>query len=151
MKKSKNFNNSLTFGKPHRSLRYRLLSRSVNLLTKLGSPITELNEKSLLQAARNLTGLNDFGDKSFRLPLKILLKSLETEANLNFTGKYLLRQYFIKLLINRLKIQEQFNRYPEIFEVQIEKPLFVLGLPRCGTTFLFNLLCQDPIPLMFKM
>lgn len=139
----KNFDNSLTFERPHRSFRYRLLDRSVNLLSKLGSPVTELSEKSLLRAACKQTGLNDFGDESFRLPLKKLIESLETEANLNFTGKYLLRQYFIKLLINRLKIQEQFNRYPEIFQVQIKKPVFVLGLPRCGTTFLFNLLCQD--------
>jgi len=83
--KNKNSNNSLTFKQPHRSLRYRLLDRSANLLSKLGSPLTELNEKSLLRAACDLTGLNDFGDESFRLPLKMLrhlLRSEETQLGL---------------------------------------------------------------------
>ena len=133
-----------TFQHPHRPLQYRLFNWGGNLLDRLGYRVAELKEESLLQAAQSLTKLDDFGDESFLRPLKVLLKSLEEEASLNFMGRYLLWQYFVKLLVNRLKIQEQFNRYPEIFQVQIKKPLFVLGLPRCGTTFLFNLLCQDP-------
>jgi len=34
--------------------------------------------------------------------------------------------------------------HPEIRDVPIERPVFILGFPRTGTTLLHNLLAQDP-------
>jgi hypothetical protein len=50
----------------------------------------------------------------------------------------------LRLLVNRLRIQDHIKRYPEVLDVPIKRPLFILGLPRTGTTFLHNLLAQDP-------
>ncbi|MEU6584142.1 sulfotransferase [Nocardia sp. NPDC046763] len=45
---------------------------------------------------------------------------------------------------NRLLLREGERRHPQITEIPIAQPVFVLGLLRCGTTFLHNLLALHP-------
>lgn len=136
---------SLTFQKPKRSLKYRCFELGITLWEKVRSDYTNnLSKDSLIEAAQQITGLDDFGDPSFHVPLAILIDSLKKEARLNHTGQYLFRDILLNLLINRLQLQRDFQTNPEILQIPIKKPLFVLGLPRSGTTFLFNLLSQDP-------
>jgi hypothetical protein len=137
-------NAPLTFERPYRSARYRLWNWGGTALSTVGIPLAPLNEESLLEQAQELAQLSDFGDESFRVPLEILLSSLKEEAHLNFLGRVILRKHILSRLVNRLRLQENFKRYPQIAKVPIEKPLFILGLPRSGTTFLQNLLSQDP-------
>lgn len=107
-------------------------------------PWGDLRKSSLLTAAQHQTGLSDWGDEGFLRPLQILLDSLEREANLTFLGRCLQRRYCLRLLTNRLLLQRDFQQFPAIAAVPIRRPLFVLGLPRTGTTLLHNLLAQDP-------
>jgi hypothetical protein len=44
---------------------------------------------------------------------------------------------------NRLLIQDLLARHPEILEIEIDRPVIVVGLPRSGTTNLVNLLAAD--------
>jgi Sulfotransferase family len=48
------------------------------------------------------------------------------------------------LLANRLKIQLDRQRFPQIREVKIDRPIFIIGFPRAGTTFLHSLIAEDP-------
>jgi hypothetical protein len=137
--------NSLsTFDQLHWPWWLRLLNWAGTTLRRGGLPLADLTEESLLSAAQRQTRLSDWGNESFRISLRILLESLEKEANLNFVGRSLLRRYCIRLLVNRLRLQDDFKRHPEILQVPIQRPLFILGLPRTGTTLLHNLLSQDP-------
>lgn len=136
-------NLSQTLEPSYRPAWLRLINRTGSTLRSVGLPLANLSEDSLLSVAQRQIGLDDWGDESFRVPLRILLESLETEANLNFVGRYLLRQTCLKLLVNRLQLQANFKCYPEILQVPIRRPLFILGLPRTGSTFLHNLLSQD--------
>ena len=45
--------------------------------------------------------------------------------------------------VERLRLQDTWNRHPEIDEIKIEKPIVILGLPRSGTTHLLNLIAAD--------
>ncbi|MBW2143129.1 MAG: sulfotransferase, partial [Deltaproteobacteria bacterium] len=45
--------------------------------------LTSLDEESIITEAREKAGLTDFGDESFRRPLRMLLKAMEEEARLN--------------------------------------------------------------------
>lgn len=136
---------SLTFQKPKRSFKYRCFELGLNFWEKIRTDnITNLSPDSLIETAQQITGLDDFGDQSFRVALTILIESLRKEANLNTTGQYLFRDTLLNSLINRLQLQQNFQSHPEILQVPIRKPLFIVGLPRSGTTFLFNLLAQDP-------
>jgi hypothetical protein len=101
------------------------------------------DEDSLLESARRKTGLTDFGDPSFRVPLRVLLASL-AEAPLNAIGTMVLRASIRRSLVQRLRAQDWFARYPEIAEERIERPLVVVGMMRSGTTLIQRLLARDP-------
>lgn len=101
------------------------------------------DEKELLEEARKAEGLQDFGPDEFREGLRVLIETIEKNP---FTekGRYRNRQRLLRLLTTRLRIQEAFRRHPEIREREIRRPLFLTGLPRSGTSALFNLLAADP-------
>ena len=56
----------------------------------------------------------------------------------------------LKTLSNKLR--NYVKEHPEIREIKIERPLFIVGNPRTGTTLLLNLLAQDArAPLLWEM
>jgi hypothetical protein len=90
------------------------------------------------------TGLDDFGDDSFREGLEVLLASLGDEARLNARGEGYLYPRIVTALSQRLQVEDWYRRHPEIDDVEILPPLIGLGLPRTGSTALSLLLSQDP-------
>jgi hypothetical protein len=133
-----------TYQQPHRPLPLRLLNWVGDQLNLNSVSSLDLTEESLLEAAQQASGLSDWGNGEFWIPLRRFLASINTEANLNLIGRYYFRQYFLRLLVNRLQLQADFNNHPETLEVPLNRPLFVVGMFRSGTTFLHNLLSQDP-------
>ncbi len=133
----------------------RLAIRVANLVGRAlrasGLRLGDLAEETILQAAQRQTGLDDFGDQRFRVPLRALLDSYENDANLTFVGRMVAQGMLIHLVANRLRIRNDLVRFPQILAGDIRRPLFVVGLPRTGTTLLYNLLAQDPNcrPLLF--
>lgn len=113
-------------------------------LDRVGIHPVNLNQESLLTSVQKQTKLQDWGEQPFLEGLQVLLHSLNEEANLSLTGRLLMRQYLKRLLVNRLQIQATLKQSPEILNVPIPRPLFIVGLPRSGTTFLHRLLAQDP-------
>ncbi len=100
--------------------------------------------RDLLDRARADTGLDDFGDGSFREGLEILTRSLRDEARLNARGEAYVYPRIVGHLRQRLQVEDWYRRHPEIDEVPVAAPLFGLGLPRTGSTALSFLLAQDP-------
>ena len=98
----------------------------------------------LLALARAEAGLEDFGDPTFREGLQRLVRALREEARLNAAGEFTLRTLIIRMLKNRLEIEDWYRRHPEIDAEPIERPLIGLGLPRTGSTALSFLLAEDP-------
>ena len=94
--------------------------------------------------AKRVTKLDDFGDDDFMLGLDHLLHSYRHEAHLNTIGKVSAHTYLMQLLSNRLKLEEDRKQNAEIAKQKIERPIFIIGLPRSGTTFLHALLALDP-------
>lgn len=108
------------------------------------SPDTRLDETSLVVAARKRTGLEDFGDESFREPLRRLLWSLENEARLTPAGRAGQRTRIVGLLAARLETHAILTRHPEIEAEQVDVRFVVVGFPRTGTTLLHRILARDP-------
>ena len=59
-------------------------------------------------------------------------------------GNIALRSDVLRILRNRLLLERDRSLHPAIAQHQIRAPLFVVGLPRTGTTFLHTLLAADP-------
>ncbi len=103
-----------------------------------------LDEGSLMDEAARNTSLSDFGSGYFREGLRRLLDSLEGEGQLNLTGRRIAHALVLRHLENRLRVVRDWQRYPEMGGEKIVRPLFVVGLPRTGSTILHDLLAQDP-------
>lgn len=103
-----------------------------------------LDADGLVRRARASARLDDFGAGEFRHALGVLCASLEAEARLTWKGRMVARQDVLRLLRNRLNLTADRERFPAIADEQIVRPVFVVGLPRTGTTILHNLLALDP-------
>jgi hypothetical protein len=97
-------------------------------------------------SASKLVGLDDFGadDDNYREALGVLLESYQREADLTELGSKINRFFLRGALAARLLSQAAWQQYPEHADVGIERPVFVTGLPRTGTTALHRLLGADP-------
>jgi Sulfotransferase family len=103
-----------------------------------------LNVDTLLAAAREQTGLADFGDPAFREGLEVLVNALNTEANLTDAGSGRVGASIVATLANRLQVEDYLKANPALLDAPVERPTFVFGLPRTGTTLAINLLAADP-------
>lgn len=102
--------------------------------------------EDLHASATKACGLDDFGadDDNYREALAVLLDSFARDAELTEFGSKMNRFFVRNALVARLVSEAAFKQYPEHAEVAIERPIFVTGLPRTGTTALHRLLAADP-------
>jgi Sulfotransferase family len=105
----------------------------------------------LIRTARRRASLSDFGSEEFREGLGVFVDAFNGVDSAHTFGRFFFREYCTNLLVNRLKIQADLMRHPEILQVPIERPLMVTGLPRSGTTFLHRLLSEDPAGRTMRM
>ncbi len=103
----------------------------------------DFSEAAILDAARQRTGLTDFGPDDFRVRLKVLREEWEDDPEVSALARITLHGYLIRYASNRLLIQETLKRHREIHDEQIVQPVIVAGLPRSGTTHLVNLVAAD--------
>ena len=124
------------------------LVRAINAVGGVAQRIglaPSLHDGSLLTAAAKSTGLRDFGPDTFRGGLRVLTSALDQEARLTTIGRIAARRRLIDLLETRLRLVEYRRRHPSVAEQHITRPIFVLGLPRTGTTVLYGMLAADPV------
>jgi len=131
----------------------RLMNTAFATLGRAGPRLLPLGPEGLMEAAARTTGLSDFSSPYFREPLARLCDSLEQDARLTALGRMIARQDLLRLLGNRLRWVDIFRNHPEIAEGRVVAPVFILGMPRTGTTSMHELLALDPqfrVPLSWE-
>lgn len=106
-------------------------------------PDTLSVEQVLERASRATGGLTNFGADDFKERLAVMLRSWEEDSGLTRGGHLTLLQHAIRVMANRLRIEDVTRRHPEILEIKIDRPIVIAGLPRSGTTHLVNWLSRD--------
>ena len=133
----------------------RTLNRAGAALNAVGLELPRLREADLLEEASKQTGLSDFGDDLFREGLGRLLTALEEDpADLSTLGRLMAKDSIVQDLMGRLEMVDYRKNNPEVDQEDIKPPVFIFGLPRTGTTVLYNLLAQDPrhrVPLGWEV
>jgi hypothetical protein len=102
-----------------------------------------LRSEELVERAQRTTGLFDFGDAPFEEGLEEFLAACAEEADLSLFGHFGTRWDVVRFLSNLLRLRHEEIYAPQILEQPIERPIFIAGLPRSGTTFLHQLLAVD--------
>ncbi|EUA02399.1 sulfotransferase domain protein [Mycobacterium kansasii 732] len=102
--------------------------------------------EELHASATKLVGLDDFGsdEDNYREALGVLLDSYRRDAGLTVLGSKMNRFFLRGALVARLLSEAAWKQYPQYADVAIERPIFVTGLVRTGTTALHRLLGADP-------
>lgn len=103
----------------------------------------DMSVASVLAAAQSQTGLDDFGPRDFENRLGRLLGEVEADSNLWRRARAQFVGFCVKAAANRLKNRDFLKRNPQIHDVKIDRPIFIVGLPRSGTTHLENLVASD--------
>jgi hypothetical protein len=129
---------------PFRPPPIRAINALGRVLARFGVVPISLVDERLTQVARQQMGLSDFGPESFRPGLAKLMESIESDGQLTLFGRFFARRQILELLSHRLRLVDYRKRVPEVADEIIRRPLFILGLPRTGTTLLYGLLAEDP-------
>jgi Sulfotransferase family len=143
-----------TLQKIRPQLPVRLFNGFGALLEKTRIPSNRLLATDLVATAKRRCGLDDFGEGEFLDALSRLLDSCQDEAQLNLVGKIALKTDVLETLCVRLQMERDRQLHPGIRRQEIREPLFILGLPRSGTSVLHRLLGADPehrSPLMWEV
>jgi hypothetical protein len=98
----------------------------------------------ILKVAAGRTGLTEVESDSWREGLEIIIDEVNTSPGFTPAGRERILDDAVNALGRRLQIHDYIQTHPEVLDVPVERPLFVLGMPRTGTTVISYLLAQDP-------
>ena len=113
-----------------------------------------LDAAEMLAAALKRARRQSFDDPSFVLPLERLVASCNAESDLNGLGRHAVKFEIRRSLHNLLEFERRERADPAVLTRPIERPIFVTGMPRSGSTFLHRLLVRDPAvaaPLSWRL
>jgi hypothetical protein len=134
-----------TYTGPHRPVVARIANAIGGRLRRAGMRAPTLDVASLLKETRLQDARLDAPeDVRYLARLEALLADANGPAQLNFLGRVGIRMQLGKMLRNRLLARRWLALHPQTRATPLERPLFVVGQPRTGTTLLYMLLAQDP-------
>jgi Sulfotransferase family len=102
-----------------------------------------LNASAIIAEAERQAGISD-SDPGVEANLARLADELARTGELSKEGEALTHRLFVMDQVNRLEGLRWLRDYPEIADEPIEAPVFLMGLPRSGTTYFQYLFDRDP-------
>jgi hypothetical protein len=98
----------------------------------------------VLKLAAQRTGLTEIESDSWRDGLQLILDDVNNSTAFTPFGRERILTDATDALGRRLQVHAYIQAHPEVLDAPVERPLFVLGMPRTGTTVISYLLDQDP-------
>ncbi len=115
-----------------------------HLLHALGSDPLMLSAGDLIDRAQRSAGHGRWAEPDPQEALSLLVEDLNSRAHLHLPGRLAASYDLLRMLAHRLQIDRTLENHPTIRNLPVTAPLFIIGLPRTGTTILHDLLAQDP-------
>ncbi len=117
--------------------------RIVNAFGRLAPGTPRADPDRWWSQARRALREAEAPEEDARRALAALTESLESEGRLHLVGRLAARQDTVRLARNHLRLARLLRERPEILATELPPPIFIVGLPRTGTTFLHHLLACD--------
>ncbi|MEL7453482.1 MAG: sulfotransferase, partial [Pseudomonadota bacterium] len=129
---------------PKRPPGAQALNLAGRALSAVGIHTPAFTVQAVTDAAIRTAGDRDFGSDSYLAALAPLLHSLEHEAQLNQLGRIVLKGQIVSALASRLTVVAWEKANPELAAAPVTTPLIIVGMPRTGTTILYETLAAAP-------
>lgn len=113
------------------------------VLRKIGMDPFALDAQVILKSGLRKTNNAVNLPSSAYVGIEQLIASIQNDADLNPFGSLAFKTLLKRTVYQRLKIEQQFNLNPGLNEIAIKSPVFIIGMPRTGTTILHALLNED--------
>jgi Sulfotransferase family len=98
----------------------------------------------VLKLAAQRTGLTEIDSDSWRAGLTVMFDDLNNSPAFTPSGRERVLDDATNALGRRMQVHAYIQAHPEVLDEPVQRPLFVLGMPRTGTTVISYLLDQDP-------
>jgi len=76
--------------------------------------------------------------------LRELVRSINEEGKPNTFGALAVKSLLERILYGRYKVEQELAINPQFEKEEINQPVFIIGMPRTGTTILHALMHEDP-------
>ena len=113
-------------------------------LKKIGLDPFKLDADAIIAKARKRAGFDGPMPGHTETGMRILIKSIKEEGGANPFGSLAAKTLFERTLYGRFKIEQVLAENPEIEKTEIKEPVFIIGMPRTGTTILHAMMHEDP-------
>ena len=101
-----------------------------------------MNVDVVIERARERAGVDTFHSESFREGLDIVAEAVTADPKSPERERRITNEC-TRALVSRLRVDDWLRSYPDVAESAVSSPVFVIGMPRTGTTILVNLIGQD--------
>jgi len=108
------------------------------------SDATLLDARAILSMSERESGAYGLADAELLQRFTDMVDRINQAGPFPWTRARAIHAQLQRLLTNRLRMVLDVQRNPAIAEVKIERPIFIIGLARSGTTLLHSLLSEDP-------
>ena len=119
------------------------INRVGKTLKSLGLDPFVLNADKIISKSKKNAGYQENLPKQVDLSIRKLIESVNKEAILNSFGSLAAKILFERTLTERLKIEQYLRNNPATVHSEIKEPVFIIGMPRTGTSILHALMAQD--------
>jgi hypothetical protein len=110
--------------------------------TLFGRGARNRRAEDLLQWACSEAESDQFGPPIFLEAFRRLHKAFKA-ARLHRDGHFMVEMVLGALLVNRLLLEKTYHEQPEILAEPVTRPIFIVGMPRTGSTLLHRLLAHS--------
>lgn len=117
----------------------RMLNAAIGALQVFGIMPKQISAQNIIRKAQRRTGLSDMGDNMHEAGMRALMEASAAAPITDF-GKFTSTGFGVDGMSNRLMLIDYMKKHPAVADIPIERPVFIVGFPRTGTTLLQNLL-----------
>jgi len=120
------------------------LNGAGRILKAVGVDPFKFDADSIIKKTRKKADFIDELPGQVDIGLRKMVHSINKEARLNFFGRLAVKNLMERTLYGRFKVEQVLAQNPEIEQAEIKQPVFIIGMPRTGTSILHAMMHQDP-------
>lgn len=114
------------------------------ILKVIGMDPFKLDADAIIKKTRKKAEFTDDLPGQVDVGLHKMIDSVNKEAKLNPFGRLAVKNLIERTLYGRFKVEQVLAENPEIEKAKIRQPLFIIGMPRTGTSIMHAMMHKDP-------